>query len=58
MSYDTGNEVDSQIGEEERLHLKDRVYYAAKDGLAIAMYDLLSIVKDDETKNAIINQVR
>lgn len=57
MSNDTGNDVDSQLDEEDRPFLRDRVYYSAKDGLSIAMYALLNNVKDDETKNAIINQV-
>lgn len=57
MSNDTGNEIDNQIDEEDRPFLRERVYYAAKDGLPIAMYALLNNVKDDETKNAIINQV-
>ncbi|XP_037038800.1 protein fem-1 homolog B isoform X1 [Bradysia coprophila] len=56
MSNDTGNDVDSQLDEEDRPFLRDRVYYAAKDGLSIAMFALLNNVKDDETKNAIINQ--
>ncbi len=58
MSNDTGNDIDNQLDEEDRPFLRDRVYYAAKDGLPIAMYALLNNVKDDETKNAIINQVR
>lgn len=57
MSDDSGNDVDNQIDEEDKLFLRDRVYYAAKDGLSIAMYALLNNVKDDEIKNAIINQV-
>lgn len=57
MSHETGNEVDNQIDDENIPFLRDRVYYAAKDGLAIAMFDLLSNVKDDDTRNAIINQV-
>lgn len=57
MSHDTGNEVDNQIDDEDRPSLRDRVYYAAKDGLSIAMFELLKIAKDDDTKNAFINQV-
>lgn len=58
MSNDNGIEVDNQIDDEDNPFLRDRVYYAAKDGLSIAMYELLKNVKDDDTKNAIINQVR
>lgn len=58
MSYDTANDMDNQLDEEDRPFLRDRVYYAAKDGLSIAMYALFDNVKDDDIKNAIINQVR
>lgn len=57
MSHDSGDEVDNQIDDEDRPFLRDRVYYAAKDGLSIAMYALLNNVNDDDTKNVIINQV-
>lgn len=40
-----------------RPFIKDSVYYAAKDGLSIALFALLSGVQNDATKNAIINQV-
>lgn len=44
---------------EERVRplIKERVYYAAKDGLPIALTSLLSNVESDATKNAYINQV-
>lgn len=58
MSYDNGNEVDNQLDEDDRPFLRDRVYYAAKDGLPIALCALFGNVKDEDTKNAIINQVR
>lgn len=58
MSNETGNDVVDQLDDDARPFLKDRVYYAAKDGLSIAMYALLNGAKDEETKNAIINQVR
>lgn len=59
MSHDISNdEVDSQIEEADRPFLRDRVYYAAKDGLSIAMFALLNNVKGEDTKNFIINQVR
>lgn len=54
---DSGDEVDNQIDDEDRPFLRDRVYYAAKDGLSIAMYALLNNVNDEDTKNVIINQV-
>lgn len=38
--------------------IKERVYYAAKDGLPLALQSLLSNEKSDATKNAYINQVR
>lgn len=37
--------------------IKERVYYAAKDGLPIALTSLLSSVESEATKNAYINQV-
>lgn len=40
-----------------RPFIKDSVYYAAKDGLSIALFALLSSVESMATKNAIINQV-
>lgn len=44
---------------EERIRplIKERVYYAAKDGLPIALTSLLSSVESETTKNAYINQV-
>lgn len=40
-----------------RPFIKDSVYYAAKDGLSIALFALLSSVESMALKNAIINQV-
>lgn len=37
--------------------LKERVYFAAKDGLPIALLSLLSNIESDALKNAYINQV-
>lgn len=37
--------------------IKEKVYYAAKDGLSIALLALLSGVKSEAARNAIINQV-
>lgn len=37
--------------------VKESVYYAARDGLSIALYALLSNIPNEVTKNAIINQV-
>lgn len=42
---------------EIRESLKDNIYFAAKDGLSIALYELLSHIKDDHTRRNIINQV-
>lgn len=44
-------------GIEVRSLVKESVYYAAKDGLSIALYALLSNIQNEATKNAIINQV-
>lgn len=40
-----------------RPFIRDSIYYAAKDGLSINLCSLLSNIKNDDTKNAIINQV-
>lgn len=37
--------------------LKERVYYAAKDGLPIALLGLLSNIENDTIRNAYINEV-
>lgn len=44
---------------EERVRpfIKERVYYAAKDGLPIALTSLLSSVESEATRNTYINQV-
>lgn len=42
---------------EVRSLVKESVYYAAKDGLSIALYALLSNIQNEATKNNIINQV-
>lgn len=44
--------------DDDRPFLKSNVYFAAKDGLALAMYALLSSVDDEKIKNSIINEVR
>lgn len=53
------NENIEANGAEERIRplIKERVYYAAKDGLPIALTSLLSSVESETTKNAYINQV-
>lgn len=40
-----------------RPFIRDSIYYAAKDGLSINLCSLLSNIENDDTKNAIINQV-
>lgn len=57
MYQDTSDEVDNQIDDEDGPFLRDRVYYAAKDGLPLALYSLLDNAKDNDMKNVIINQV-
>lgn len=45
-------------GEERvRPFIKERIYYAAKDGLPLALTSLLSSVESETTKNSYINQV-
>lgn len=51
-------EVDTDADEAMSQSIKERVYYAAKDGLPLALQSLLSNEKSDATKNAYINQVR
>lgn len=47
-----------QSEDDDNPFLRDNVYFAAKDGLAIALYTLLASVKDDDVQCSIINQVR
>lgn len=48
------NSIDT---ENVRPFIRDSIYFAAKDGLSINLCSLLSNIKNDDTKNAIINQV-
>lgn len=56
---DTIDDMDSDGMDADNIRpfIKDSVYYAAKDGLSIALFALLSSVDSMATKNAIINQV-
>lgn len=47
-----------QSEDDDNPFLRDNVYFAAKDGLAIALYTLLAGVKDENVQSSIINQVR
>lgn len=47
-----------QSEDDDNPFLRDNVYFAAKDGLAIALYTLLASVKDDDVQCSIINQVK
>lgn len=51
--------IDTQSQEPPMIQplLKERVYFAAKDGLPIALLSLLSNIESDALKNAYINQV-
>lgn len=40
-----------------RQSTKDSVYFAAKDGLSIAMYSLLTEIGNDIVQNNVLNQV-
>lgn len=57
---DTEHNEHTENSAEERIRpiIKERVYYAAKDGLPIALTSLLSSVESETTRNAYINQVR
>lgn len=46
-----------QSEDDDKPFLRDNVYFAAKDGLAIALYMLLASVKDEDVQCSIINQV-
>ena len=56
-------ETNSDIDDEEELTckvrqtIKDSIFFAAKDGLSIALHSLLSNFDNVRLKNAIINQV-
>lgn len=55
---DHNQNIEPNSGEERvRPFIKERVYYAAKDGLPIALTSLLSSVESEATRNAYINQV-
>lgn len=54
---DHNDNIESSGEERVRPFIKERVYYAAKDGLPIALTSLLSNVESEVTKNAYINQV-
>lgn len=54
----TANDDESVDDDSARIpFIKERVYFAAKDGLPIALLSLLSSVENEATKNAYINQV-
>lgn len=57
-SIDDNEHIDEGAEENIRPIIKEKVYYAAKDGLPIALTSLLSGVECDITRNAYINQVR
>lgn len=40
-----------------RQSTKDSVYFAAKDGLSIAMYSLLTAIGNEVVQNNVLNQV-
>lgn len=54
---DQNEQTDNSVEEDIRPYIKDKVYYAAKDGLPIALTSLLSSVENEATRNAYINQV-
>lgn len=54
---DHNENIETNDEECVRPFIKERVYYAAKDGLPIALTSLLSNVESEITKNAYINQV-
>lgn len=51
------SDMDSDAEEAMSQSIRDRVYYAAKDGLPLALQSLLSNEKNEAVKNAYINQV-
>lgn len=58
ISADSDQNIDPDSSEERvRPFIKERVYYAAKDGLPIALTSLLSSVESESTRNTYINQV-
>ncbi|XP_055311305.1 protein fem-1 homolog B isoform X3 [Sitodiplosis mosellana] len=54
---DHNENIETSTEERVRPFIKERVYYAAKDGLPIALTSLLSSVESETTKNAYINQI-
>lgn len=40
-----------------RQSTRDSVYFAAKDGLSIAMYSLLTAIGNEIVQNSVLNQV-
>lgn len=54
---DHNDNIETSAEECVRPIIKEKVYYAAKDGLPIALTSLLSSVESETTKNAYINQV-
>lgn len=46
-----------QAEDDDNPFLRDNVYFAAKDGLSIALYTLLASVTDEDVQSSIINQV-
>lgn len=53
----SSSDMDSDTEEAMSQSIRDRVYYAAKDGLPLALQSLLSNEKNEAVKNAYINQV-
>lgn len=51
------SENDCEEKDKIRQSTKDSVYFAAKDGLSIAMYSLLSEIENEVVKNSVLNQV-
>lgn len=54
---DHNENIETSAEERVRPIIKEKVYYAAKDGLPIALTSLLSSIESETTKNAYINQV-
>lgn len=51
------SENDCEELDKIRQSTKDSVYFAAKDGLSIAMYSLLTAIENEVIQNSVLNQV-
>lgn len=56
MSVDCENQADDESS--ALFHTKMRIYYAAKDGHAIALYTHIKEIQNEEIRNEIIDEVR